>query len=280
MARSRNIKPGIATNEELNELDPLARWLFVLSWTIADYNGNFEWRPKKLKLTLLGYDDCDISELAINLERSGFFRFYSDGNKIYVHIVNFTKHQNPHKNEKAAGTDIPEYSDALSQVVDLPTLTINPDKSRLIRNEDGTAPADSLIPHPDSLNTPSESEQVAPDRKKELWKQWADLAGNKTRSLIGKLIKDHGEESVLEAIEVTLANHPVDPVAYITATLRKPPEKTEVITFLTDKGVSGELATKYFNSRASTGWKRGNTRIVNWIPDAQNYIDACMEART
>jgi hypothetical protein len=48
MARSRNIKPGFFTNDELAECHPLGRLLFAGLWTIADKRG-LDDRPKKLK---------------------------------------------------------------------------------------------------------------------------------------------------------------------------------------------------------------------------------------
>jgi len=151
MARSRNIKPAFFDNDELGELEPLARLLFIGLWTLADYNGSLEWREKRIKAQLLPYDECEIKVLAINLDRSGFIRFYSDGDSIYLNIVNFSKHQNPHKNERERGSDIPAYNETMRQAIDFKGLTINRDLSGSERNEDGTDPADSLIPYPDSL---------------------------------------------------------------------------------------------------------------------------------
>lgn len=155
MARARNIKPSFFDNDLLAELDPMARLLFIGMWTIADFKGDFEWREKRVKAKLLPYDDCNIKELAISLDNSGFVRFYSDGDKIYCRVVNFNIHQNPHKNEREKGSDIPEYSDSMRQVVDLSTITINLDKNGTAQDLNETNPADSLNLIPDSLNTDS-----------------------------------------------------------------------------------------------------------------------------
>lgn len=152
MARARNIKPAFFLNDDLAEQNnPLGRLLFIGLWTLADYKGELEWRAGRIKAQLLPYDECDIKQLAINLDKSGFIRFYSDGSRIYINIPNFEKHQNPHKNERAQGSDIPAYSPAMRQVIDLNTLAINRDLSGVVQNKDGTAPADSLLLDPDSL---------------------------------------------------------------------------------------------------------------------------------
>lgn len=154
MARARNIKPSFFTHDELAENTPLGRLLFIGLWTIADYKGELEWRPKRVKAQVLPYDDCDVDALAINLEKSGFIRFYSVGGSSYVHIVNFGKHQNPHKNEKDKGSDVPTMTDenALDepQAIDFIGVDTNPDEIEINRDENGTAPADSLFLIPDS----------------------------------------------------------------------------------------------------------------------------------
>ena len=48
MARSRNIKPSIMANEELAELEPLSRLLFIYLWMLADKAGRLEDRPKRI----------------------------------------------------------------------------------------------------------------------------------------------------------------------------------------------------------------------------------------
>jgi hypothetical protein len=166
MARARNIKHAFFMNDDLAEKNcALGRLFFIGLWTLADYKGELEWRAGKIKAQLLPYDDADVKALAINLDKSGFIRFYSDGDKIYLNIVNFNKHQNPHKNEREAGTDIPAYSEEARQVVDLTTLTINRDLSRLNPEDSASTPADSLILIPDSNNSLSKgkSENLPPE---------------------------------------------------------------------------------------------------------------------
>ena len=147
MARARNIKPAFFTDEIIADNDPLARILYIGLWTIADFNGNIEWRPKRIKIQLLPYDDCDIEQLAINLDKSRLVTFYSVNNKCYLNIANFTKHQNPHPNEKKKGTDIP----LMPQVTDSIDVTINHDLSRQVSEDSISDPADScfLIPYTD-----------------------------------------------------------------------------------------------------------------------------------
>lgn len=147
MARARNIKPSFFTNDELGELKPLARLLFIGLWTIADYKGCFEYKPKRLKVQVLPYDDCNIEELVSDLDKSGFISIYSVRGQQYGKVVNFNKHQNPHKNEKDKGSLLPDIYEADEK---------NPEFSENLENiennldKNGTAPADSLFLIPDS----------------------------------------------------------------------------------------------------------------------------------
>lgn len=143
MARARNIKPSFFQNEELADLPPLARLLFIGLWTVADYKGCLEFRAKRLKVQLLPYDECDIDALTKYLDKSGFVRIYSVTGQRYLKIVNFERHQNPHKNEREAGSEIPDMTPESLCENDVQSIEIN-------LEQDGTAPADSLLLIPDS----------------------------------------------------------------------------------------------------------------------------------
>lgn len=149
MARARNIKPQFFTNDELSELPPLARLLFIGLWTIADFKGCFECKPKRLKVQLLPYDDCDIEQLVSALDKSRFISIYSVQGQTFGKVLNFNKHQNPHKNEKEKGSDIPDiYQNDAENVMfseNLEDIAINHDQN-------GSNPADSLNLIPDSCS--------------------------------------------------------------------------------------------------------------------------------
>lgn len=167
MARARNIKASFFTHDKLADNCPLGRLLFIGLWTIADHKGELEWRAKRIKAQILPYDECDIEKLAINLERNGFIRFYSVQGSSYVHIVNFSKHQNPHPNEKKKGSDVPPIAHRddvdSSQDIDLTDIAINHDKITSETVKIGSAPADSCFLIPDSLSLIPDSGNLIPD---------------------------------------------------------------------------------------------------------------------
>jgi hypothetical protein len=99
MARLRTIKPGFFTNDQLGECSPLARLLFAGLWCHADRAGRLEDRPKRLKVEVLPYDDCDIEALLGELVAGGFIVRYVAGGARYIAIPTWLKHQNPHIKE-------------------------------------------------------------------------------------------------------------------------------------------------------------------------------------
>jgi hypothetical protein len=99
MARSRNIKPGFFKNELLVEIPPETRLLFIGLWCLADREGRFEDRPKKIKMELFPCDNFSIEDSLALLAENGFLLRYEVDGKRYAQVVNFTKHQMPHHKE-------------------------------------------------------------------------------------------------------------------------------------------------------------------------------------
>lgn len=100
MARARNIKPGFFKNENLCELEPLDRLLFIGLWCLADREGRLENRPKKIKMELFPCDDYDVARGLQNLERAGFISVYQIAHFNVVQVLSFLVHQVPHGTEK------------------------------------------------------------------------------------------------------------------------------------------------------------------------------------
>jgi hypothetical protein len=134
--RSRNLKPGFFTNELLAECPPLARLLFAGLWCVADRRGLLEDRPRRLKIELLPYDDCDVDTLLTILHERGFILRYTNPDGRYIWIRNFAAHQHPHQNERPNQIAPPEGYGCTPRVA--------PEGNRINR-------ADSLLPLTDSL---------------------------------------------------------------------------------------------------------------------------------
>jgi hypothetical protein len=152
MARSRNIKPSIMDNEELAELDPMTRLLFIYLWMLADREGKLEDRPKRIAAQALAYDrTADIDAMLDNLQQSGFIDRYSVGSLACIQIKSFAKHQNPHVRE--AASTLPEPSQGIAKAVT---------KHDLGSDEALPRSPDSGFLIPDSLYSDSGYQEAAP----------------------------------------------------------------------------------------------------------------------
>lgn len=77
MARIRTIKPEFFTSEDIVELSPLARLLYIALWCEADREGRLEWKPKTFKIRYLPMDDCDIDALLAEITDRGLVVRYT-----------------------------------------------------------------------------------------------------------------------------------------------------------------------------------------------------------
>lgn len=147
MARSRNIKPGLFKNEVLGVADPLYTLTFQGLWLMADREGRLEDRPLRIKGETFPYrDGIDMNAVLDWLHNEGFIQRYQSSGRRYIQIVNFGKHQNPHKNETASEIPAPD---------DIGGAT---DKIGTTSEKLGSARADSLLLIPDSLNLDSDAD--------------------------------------------------------------------------------------------------------------------------
>lgn len=109
MARIRSLKPEFFRDDELAELPPIARLLFQGLWGLADKEGRLEDRPKRIKVEVLPYDDCDIDEL-LDLLSDKFIKRYQVDGESYIWIVKFKEHQRITGKEAETQSRIPEYT--------------------------------------------------------------------------------------------------------------------------------------------------------------------------
>lgn len=103
--RARAIKPGYFKNEGLAACSQAERLLFVGLWLLADREGRLEDRPKRIEAEIFPYEEMNVEklldELAVDRDGNGAFirRYIMEGHR-YIAIVNFLRHQYPHKNEQ------------------------------------------------------------------------------------------------------------------------------------------------------------------------------------
>jgi hypothetical protein len=153
VARARNIKPGLFKNEVLGVADPLYTILFEGLWILADRAGRLEDRPLRIKAEVFPYRDVDADAMLNWLEQSGFIRRYIAAGKRYILILEFVKHQNPHKNEPESVIPAPDDFGTASEEIGTASEEI------------GSTRADSGFRIPDSLIPDSTPGAAAPKSK-------------------------------------------------------------------------------------------------------------------
>ena len=255
MARARNIKPGFFANEDLAECDPLARLLFAGLWCLADREGRLEDRPKRIRAELLPYDSCDADDLLNQLQARGFILRYSHGEGRFIQVLKFDAHQNPHMKEAKSSIPAPGQPVASTTSASAPTESTPdkhsaspvqaPDQHQKSPAESGFS--DSLIPDSPILysvpdGTGGDAAKPAADMTRdELWTagksllEQAGLPAKQCGSFVGKLVKDYGDQIVVDAVRAAVVARPADPVEYLKATCmrsvgqRSPVNKQEAL---------------------------------------------------
>lgn len=224
MARARNIKPGFFKNEILGVADPLYSLLFEGLWVLADRSGRLEDRPLRIKGEVFPYrDGLNVDAMLNWLEYNGFIRRYTAQGKKCILVLEFVKHQNPHKNETES--ELPAPSDECTKHEEIGTVTEIIGSTRA-----DSLSSDSLIPDPPILNsvaiaTGGDAAKPAADlTKDELWKAGKSLLEQsgmpkaQCGSFVGKLVKDYGDVIVVDAVRSAVLARPADPVEYLKAT--------------------------------------------------------------
>lgn len=150
MARARNIKPGLFRNEVLGVADPYYTLLFEGLWVIADREGRLEDRPLRIKADVFPYrEGVNVEPMLAWLATNGFILRYVAGGKALIQILEFAKHQSPHRDEKKSELPAPDLQ---------ATCTVQ------VQEITGDCTPDSLIP--DSFNLIADSNISQPAPKK------------------------------------------------------------------------------------------------------------------
>lgn len=93
MAHVRHIKPEYAVHEGVCQMSIDARYAHQNSWCHADKNGNFEWKPRSLKLKVMPFDEVNFEALMLQWVKFGFCVRYEVDGQQYGHFPNWEKHQ-------------------------------------------------------------------------------------------------------------------------------------------------------------------------------------------
>jgi hypothetical protein len=136
MSRIRTVKPELFKHEDLFDAEiannlPL-RLAFIGLLTCCDREGRFKWRPRRLKLDILPYDDVDIVKVLDALQNHGFIKKYEHQGEWYGCVPSFCLHQQINHREMASNIVSPEQAIPLIDKTELNTTINNPSIDELI----------------------------------------------------------------------------------------------------------------------------------------------------
>jgi hypothetical protein len=185
VSRSRNIKPGFFRNADLVELPVETRLLFIGLWGLADREGRLDARPKQIKMEIYPADSFDVDAMLQQLRVAGFIERYEvNGNK-YIQVANFTKHQNPHRDEKASTIPAPCKHDASTVQIGLIP------ESLLLNHE-------SLIP--ETNTPPAAKHESRSERFREFWEIWPATDRRTQKAKCRDKWKTHNLDAIADEI--------------------------------------------------------------------------------
>ena len=222
MARARNIKPGFFKNEILGVADPLYSLLFEGLWVLADRSGRLEDRPLRIKGEVFPYrDGLNVDAMLNWLESNGFIRRYTAQGKKCILVLEFVKHQNPHKNETES--ELPAPSDERTQPEEIGTVTEIIGSTRA-----DSLSSDSLIPDTPILNSVPNGTGGKPpitDPDEIIFGYGVPMLTNagtaekQARSFLGGLRKHHGDAALINKLRECAKAKPLQPLEWPAAAL-------------------------------------------------------------
>lgn len=222
MARARNIKPGFFKNEILGVADPLFSLLFEGLWVLADRAGRLEDRPLRIKGEVFPYrDGLNVDAMLNWLESNGFIRRYTAQSKKCILVLEFVKHQNPHKNE--AESELPAPSDECTKPEEIRTTTEIIGSTRA-----DSLSSDSLIPDTPILNSVPNGTGGKPpitDPDEIIFGYGVPMLTNagtaekQARSFLGGLRKHHGDAALINKLRECAKAKPLQPLEWLAAAL-------------------------------------------------------------
>lgn len=219
MARIRTIKPEFWTDEKIVELSAFARLLFIGIWNFCDDEGRMPYSPKRMKMQIFPSDDLDCQVLADELARTGQIIVYQVAGKWYLQVVNFDRHQKIDKRGKSKLPPPPPPAPIPAEPPRIPPNRPDGREKEKEGNSVSTETGDGSPPEPDTKPETNPD----PTTKDELWAASVSLlvASNvpekQCRSFVGGLVKQYGNQIVVEAVRAAVVERPADAVAFLKA---------------------------------------------------------------
>lgn len=244
MARARNIKPGLFSNELLVELPAFDRLMFIGLWCLADREGRLEDRVKRIKIELLPCDDYDVDAGLNRLAASGFISRYQVAGQAVIEIVNFQKHQSPHGSEK--DSSLPDANGYLTVNERKKNVVVAGSQRKFLVSEQGfnvKAPLEPVNLTADNALIPDCGILIPdsgfPDSPNQDQHHSLSVGEQFSGSSEPSVPAENGTEGEPEA-----STDPVDPKSPVEMTLDWVPDENLLKTYCVHFGVSPDLFTR------------------------------------
>jgi hypothetical protein len=216
------------------------RLAFIACLLEADNLGNFEagpgalWRLWRDWLNLT--DRAQVAEILLALTDAGLVRLYDVAEKRYGHIPKFRQRlRYMHGKHPRPPTSIECHE--INALLSKSQTTVRPQSDRS-QTADGLQSAEVKRSEVKRRTTtskdgavPAPVQEMFPDAKTAMWEQGVRVLrahGNSeqaSRSLLGKLQKEHGVEKLALAIGYLSVHPAIEPKAYLVKMLREPTEE-------------------------------------------------------
>lgn len=277
MARARNIKPGLFSNELLVELPAFDRLAFIGLWCLADREGRLEDRVKRIKIELFPCDDYDVEAGLARLATAGFITRYQVAGFSVIEIVNFQKHQSPHGSEK--DSTLPDINGYLTVYERKKNVVVAGSQRKVLVGEQSFNVKESLEPvNPplDNALIPDCGILIPESGFTDSPNQDQHHSLNAGEEIPGSSFEGFGD---LEELPLEEGEPPVDPKAPVEMTLDWMPDANLLKTYCIHFGVSTDLFTKeavapFTAHHETTGLLQTQSKwvslLVKWVKDDKN----------
>lgn len=213
MPRIRTIKPSFGQDEDLSDLPPETHLLAATLLTYADDEGYFKANPKLVKAQCcpLREDSATVEESLRQLHETGYIRLFTGTDeKRYGKVRKFSDHQKVNKPYASKIKELEPLQEHSGNVQGIVTECSPPEGKGKEKEKDSRRGA----------SAPAES------NKDYVWRVGVDLltsAGSNeraARSFLGKLCRDHGDDTVREAVGRAVAIAPAEPKAWLQGAVK------------------------------------------------------------
>lgn len=219
MSRIRTTKPEFYTSEQVMNLSIPARYGFQGMWPFCDDGGNHPASARTLKAEIFPSDEItadQVQALVDEMIAQGLVVVYEVAGKQYWHVTGWH-----HQRIEKPTFKHPKFEESL-QINPRAVADKSPNPPRALYpvlegsgkegNGEDSVPAGTG--NAGALPSPSMTDSQIWDAAIELLSK-SGMGEKEARTFLGKLLRDHGNPALHEAVRAAIAEQPVDPRAYL-----------------------------------------------------------------